>query len=108
MKDKILVLGQQYTMTYSEELEDKDGICDKTTKEIEICKTLFEPSKPGQIKNMKVYAHKVMRHEIVHAMMFESANESNSALHTEQVVDWIAIMYPKLKKLFKQLEIEGD
>lgn len=102
---KIDILGTEYTIITDEILDNADGSCDKTTKEIRICKTLFEDPKPGQVKDMKVHADKVFRHECIHALMFECGLMENYENHNETNVDWIACMYPKMKKIFEELNV---
>lgn len=51
-----------------------------------------------------------IRHELVHAFLFESGLSSNSFQNgawadNEEIVDWIAIQTPKMFKLFKELNI---
>ena len=101
--DKANILGTQYKIIENEYLDNVDGLCDKTTKEIRICKTLSEKPKEGQVKNMNLYKKSVIRHEVIHALLFESGLAENCSNHNEQNVDWIAIMYPKMKKIFEKL-----
>ena len=52
--------------------------------------------------------NRAMRHEILHALLNESGLQENSTwARDETCVDWMAIMYPKMKKLFTELGIEG-
>ena len=104
---KIEILGTEYEIIKDEELEEMDGCCDKTVKKINICKTLqTQPESKNSVKDIKWQADKVLRHEIIHAFMFEGGlAENHDRIHNEQVVDWIALMYPKMKKVFDQLEI---
>lgn len=48
-----------------------------------------------------------LRHEIIHAFLYESglgANyEHQSYGHEETMVDWIAIQFPKILKVFKEV-----
>jgi hypothetical protein len=50
------------------------------------------------------------RHEIIHAFLFESGlnmdSRSSSAWATnEEMVDWMAIQFPKMNKLFQELDV---
>lgn len=104
---KANILGTDYAIIMDENLIDKDGLCDKSVKKIKVCKTLYRESEKGEIENLKWQADKVLRHEIVHALLFESGlSECHERIHNEQVVDWVASMYPKMKKIFEQLQIE--
>lgn len=51
-----------------------------------------------------------IRHELVHAFLFESGLAGNSFQNgawadNEEIVDWIAMQTPKMFKLFKELDI---
>ena len=53
---------------------------------------------------------KQLRHEIVHAFLSESGLQSNLEHnqrfgHEETMVDWIAIQFPKMLEVFKELDI---
>jgi len=102
---KINVLGTDYEIIEHEYLETCEGSCDKTTKEIKICKTLSEEPKSGEIRNMESLKQTIIRHEVIHALLFESGLAENCGDHNEQNVDWIAIMYPKMKKIFEELGV---
>lgn len=108
MKKKINILGTEYTIeerTMAEDklLEECDGYCDKTTKEIVV--TVFD-DKEYTLHNPEWYIKKVTRHEIIHAFLFESGlHESlnNEGGHDEQMVDWFAVQSPKIFKAFEQV-----
>ena len=61
-------------------------------------------------KNLKAYQNSVLRHEIIHAFLYESGLDTctsctgNWALN-EEMVDWLAIQTPKIFKVFKELNI---
>lgn len=105
---KIKILGAKYTIKIRNPAQDKylkeaDGYCDKTTKTIVIAKEDTE----SELGNYEVYLKKVLRHEIIHAFLFESGLAENYQ-HADQygqeetMVDWIAIQFPKLWKAFKK------
>lgn len=54
---------------------------------------------------------RIIRHEIIHAFMFESGLgfnfEHKPIGQDETTIDWFAIQYPKIKTIFKLLDIEG-
>ena len=107
---KINVLGTEYQIiknaTASEYpiLESKaDGFCDFSTKKIVIC-----DMKPDDysMKNLEMYEEKVIRHELVHAFMYESGLDVNSEWgRDETLIDWIAIQFPKMAESFKIMEL---
>ena len=103
----INVLGTEYNIYRKTEEEDRflekcDGYCDKTSKKI-----VVREFKDGEVEfdNLKWYLDKVLRHEIVHAFLIESGLCENASHDDEQTVDWIAIQFPKMLKIFKELDI---
>lgn len=105
---KVNILGTEYTIeerTAEEDtaLRDMDGYCDKTTKMIVVSK----PTADSDLGDYKWYRNKVMRHEIVHAFLFESGLHENFEHakqfgHEETMVDWIAVQFPKMLKAFEK------
>ena len=109
---KVNVLGVEYTIFTEVSQNDKpfiqgnDGICDFTTKEIYIA--VLDDGNPMNMQNMEVYLRRTIRHELIHAILFESGLDHNSEWgRDEQLVDWIAIQFPKLLNIFKLLEVES-
>ena len=103
--DTVDVLGTPYTikeknMVEDHELEVTDGYCDYTTKEI-IIAAIGE--RPGSVGDLNDYKRKVIRHELVHAFLFESGLGSESWGHNEEIVDWIAYQFPKMNEVFEEL-----
>ena len=105
------ILGTTYTI--EERTEDEDAIlkgvdayCDRTTKEIVIVKL---DSDNCTIHNPEWYRNKLIRHEIIHAFLFESGLgecsewNKNDSQHSEQIVDWLAIQFPKIQKVFEKV-----
>ena len=101
---KITILGEEWTIEEHTDAEDKaltdcDGYCDKTVRLIVVGK-----KKDGcDLADFEGYRKKVMRHEIIHAFLFESGLHENftpQAGHDETTIDWIAVQYPKLKRAF--------
>lgn len=101
------VLGTQYTI---EELsvaecpllETCDGFCDWTTKKI-----VVEREAEGTLGDMECYIKKVLKHEIVHAFLFESglsecSNGSDSWARNEEMVDWFARQGEKIHDAWRE------
>ena len=110
---KINVLGTEYTICERTEeqdcrLKNCDGYCDKTSKEIVV---IHVSAENYDLHRPKWYADKVLRHEIVHAFLFESGMhectnwDAKESCHNEQLVDWFAIQSPKIFKVYKELGI---
>lgn len=107
---KIKILGTNYSCEVVDRATDKnladaDGYCDWTTRRIVIAQI----DDTYTVGNPKRCIDKVLRHEIIHAFMYESGLQENATFddeHFEQMVDWIAFHYPKMRKVFKELGIE--
>ena len=100
---KLNILGAEYKLEQHRRSEDRklefcDGYTDTTTKTI----VVFDPNDktdPDSVDDMEYYKEKVLRHEIVHATLYESGLAENSDwAFKEEIVDWIAIQIPKLAK----------
>lgn len=111
-KAKINILGTDYTIftNVSEQekpfMKDNDGVTDFTTKEIFIA--ILDDGDPMNMQNMCVYEDRTIRHEIVHAILFESGLDHNTKwARDEEIVDWIAIQTPKLFNIFEKLEVKS-
>ena len=103
---KIDVLGTEYTILKKSKAEDAylnncDGYCDKSSHTIVV--TVREDD--CELTNFDVYQKKILRHEIIHAFLFESGLHENwkhdQCGHDETYVDWIAVQFPKLLNAFK-------
>ena len=103
---KIDVLGTEYTIEELSRTDDAilsqcDGYCDKTSKRIVI--SLKDTD--CNLDDFEVYRKKILRHEIIHAFLYESGLHENwehkPMGHNETYVDWIAVQFPKLVRAFK-------
>ena len=104
---KVNILGTEYTITECDDKEDEnlknaDGYCDKTTKVICITKKTLD----SNLGDWEIYRKKILRHEIIHAFLFESGLHENfehkSFGHEETTIDWIAVQFPKMQKVFEE------
>ena len=103
----VKILGTKYTIEERNKNEDKalndcDGYCDKTAKLI----VITEKPADCDLLDFEKYRKKLMRHEIIHAFLFESGLhenfEHNANGHDETFIDWVAVQYPKMLKVFKK------
>ena len=110
---RVSVLGVPYALEYrtkakDKELEECDGYCDTSVKLCVVRKfTAAERREPGSKKDLDAYMRKCMRHEIVHAFLYESGLSINSVAadgwaSNEEMVDWMAIQGPKLYDAWKR------
>ncbi len=97
------VLGTSYVITQSNEVEtpmlkECDAFCDVTVKKIVLCDIA---PRIDSVEDLDEYGKKVLRHELVHAFAYESGLGHNSWANNEEIVDWIAIQFPKILKVFE-------
>lgn len=108
---KINILGTEYTIkekTLAEDelLDSRDGYTDWTTREIVIRRE--QELEEGSLANMDAYIREVLRHEIVHAFLFESGLDAcvnsifGSWAKNEEMVDWFAIQGQKIYNAWKE------
>lgn len=103
---KISILGTEYTISKGNAFEDalletNQGYCDNTRKKIVINE--LRPELGSKI-DIEPVQKRVLRHEIIHAFLFESGLDENSDWGTDEtLVDWIALQFPKLEEAFKKV-----
>lgn len=104
-KRTINVLGQNYKIYFQNygKSFDEMGCSGWTcwdTKKIKVCNT-----------NCPMYDKKVIRHEILHAFLFESGLQNqmtvkpSEMIHDEQMIDWWAIQFPRIYEVYKELDV---
>ena len=111
MQDKkVNILGAVYTIKYNvpeEQMpEDSDGVMDYSIKTIKIAELVQDKD---TVVDLQKYRNQVVRHEILHAFLYESglwsnSNEFESWALNEEMVDWFAIQFPKIFNAFKEAE----
>lgn len=100
------ILGTKYSVSFIAEekeprLKDCDGFCDETTKEIVV--ENYKRVESGNKGKLELQEKKNLRHEIVHAFLFESGLAENSEwAYNEEMVDWIAKQGPKIIKAWQE------
>lgn len=107
---KVNILGTTYRIIEEEDgtdpkLKENDGYCDSSSKKIVL---LIYSDDVMNKEDMEQVRKQVMRHEIIHAFLCESGLEANAGVPTtgwatnEEMVDWIAIQFPKILEAFQQ------
>ncbi|MEG0944380.1 MAG: hypothetical protein RSD74_02070 [Angelakisella sp.] len=112
---KINILGTDYTVSrkrYEQDEYFKDnnamGYCDEALKTIVVCDLQTCPGEDcGNSEALKIIEKETLRHEIIHAFLHESGLQSaatykGSWAKNEEMIDWIAIQFPKMQKTFEQ------
>ena len=102
------ILGTDYEIiTQTEEenpkLNGANGLCEMYSHKI-VLRNIKE--EPEGLENLEAFKRKVIRHEVVHAFFAESGLRNNSEYaENEELVDWIAIQFPKMLKVMGELEV---
>ena len=108
---EVKVLGENWRIEERSSQEDEKllenmGYCDCTINTIVISD--FEEAKKDKmaVQDLVNLQKKVLRREIIHAFLCESGlKECSEWAENEEIVDWIAIQFPKLLKTFSELSI---
>lgn len=111
---KVCVLGTEYSIQFVDHFpkwisdldETSDGCCESYDRMIYIKTSGFENwTEEGKECRMK----RVLRHELTHAFLCEAglgadtANYYGGWSYNEEMVDWIAAMFPKMMKAFEEV-----
>lgn len=101
---KIKVLGTEYEIIKNAKeseypiLKRADGYTDSTIKKI-VIKNMEKDE--DSVDDLEKYTNKVLRHEIIHAFMYESGLDGESIYaRNEELIDWIAIQFEKMLGVF--------
>lgn len=102
----IHILGSEWTILFGTKLQfpnlkDNDGYTDTSIKCIVVDDMTDSENDVDAKKDLKSYQNQIIRHEIIHAFIFESGLDSCSSASEhwavdEEMVDWIAIQLPKI------------
>lgn len=110
-KKNVLVLGTNYSVIcaneqdFPEKFDDRNGEIDESTKEIFIDDLSQNEGLPHTLKIKKFLVKKNIRHELIHAFLFESGLAENTYwAQNEEMVDWIARQFPKMLKAFEEID----
>jgi len=106
------ILGTEYKIKYqtrndNKSLNDCFGYVEFYTKEIIIDNDLFDSSiKDGRFSDIFKKGYEVLRHEIIHAFIFESGLWKNCTwAENEEMTDFFALQIPKISKCFNDIKI---
>ena len=95
------VLGTEYKIIYSKrkddpKMEDRMGYIEFFSKEIYINNQATDEL---TVKNFEILQEKTVRHEIIHAFLFESGLDSNCEwANNEEMIDFFALQFDKINK----------
>jgi hypothetical protein len=110
--DTVSILGAEWKIVYRKKKEDaglqnRGGYCDESVRTI-VVRKFHDVSKPHECADLRAYERLCLRHEIVHAFLYESglshsSREARSWATNEEMVDWIAYQGPKIFEAYKSL-----
>lgn len=88
---KINVLGTPYELVTANLPEDRDGECDRFRK---VMTVRPDSELDGDAETKPEYRRAIIRHEIVHAFLFESGLSEYGC--DEALVEWVALKMPQM------------
>lgn len=110
---KINILGSIWDISFKTEatdpkLEKVSGYADPSIRSIVVYDFPRKIDDPLSMAGLSVYQNKILRHELIHAFLYESGfdGESNGAEHwaeNEEMIDWIALQLPKIVEACREL-----
>ena len=120
MKKTVTILGAKYDV-YLDIPENKDpelvgrfGYCTPTMGKIVVVDfNSIEGWKDGSYYSQRVQRNTTIRHEVIHAFLYESGLWGNSLgagswAMNEEMVDWVAHQFPKILDVYRKLGCEGE
>ena len=114
MNNQVDVLGVKYSIIGKTQAEDRKlnegnllGYCDPTVKEIVYA---LRPDETDVMAcaDLSYIEKKTVRHEIIHAFLYESGLDNDSSIVSawavnEEMVDWFAVQFYKIAKAFEKV-----
>ena len=105
---RIDILGSEWHLETSnfiddEKLKEYSGYTDDTVRKI----VIDSGEGRGNCENYEQYRKQTIRHEIIHAYLYESGLGDcweHKVGQDETTVDWIAYQFPKLLKTFQEVD----
>lgn len=102
-KKTVNILGTEYNISYDLDSKEADGRTAFYQKTIEI-KPVEKMFDEDSTEEEKLNRYKeVVRHELWHSTIFEGGHEEYA--YDEKLIDILAILSPKIFKVFQELDI---
>lgn len=115
---QVNILGTEYRVCEKKYLQEPEfaarqinGYCNWPEKQIVYCDMQTYPGYEMEgSAHLDILEKQILRHEIVHAFLFESGLGYSSATvdswaTNEEMVDWLAYQLPKIKKACEELDV---
>lgn len=110
-KSSVTILGTKYIIERRSasddiKLQEADGYCDTNSKLIVVRNTDDFKDDINTKSNLEITEMKVLRHELIHAFLYESGlcEQSYWAVN-EEMIDYFAIQFPKIVKVMNDLTL---
>lgn len=103
---KVNVLGTVYDVELLDEQDELmktmnyGGYTDFSIKSIKVLKNKKDDDVTKQ-KYLIKYQNNILRHELIHAFLYECGIDSGMQFHNEECVDFFAMQFSKLAKIFE-------
>lgn len=117
MNEIVFVLGTQYQIVIGNQdeypcLADCDGYMDSSVHKIVISDMQGDDREQFSKEDIEAYQKQVCRHEIIHAFLHESGLSGCTSIEVswamnEEMVDWMAIQFPKIHRAFLEAGAYG-
>ena len=107
---KVNVLGTEYDVEIlSQRDESMDvlesvGYTDCSVKKIRVL-DVTKNTDLSQQEDREKYQNLILRHELIHAFLYESGIGFGMQFHNEELVDWLAMQFPKMTEVFDEMGI---
>lgn len=120
MKKTVNILGNRYSVyidvpeSKDKELVNRFGYCSPTMRKIVTVDLNTVDTWKDEPQASKLVQRKAtLRHEVIHAFLYESGLWGSSLnceswAMNEEMIDWIAQQFPKILKVYRQLGCEDE
>jgi len=106
---EINIFGQPYTVRIGKRnemppcLKDRSGYADRSIHEIGIWE-IRNSTQHNDMQDLAAKMKETLRHEIVHAALFESGLLDNRSYEHEEIADWLSIKAHALHEIMADAE----
>lgn len=107
---KVNILGTEYDVKLLDDRDETmkamscDGYTDCSVKKIRVL-DVTKNTDLSQQEDREKYQNLILRHELIHAFLYESGIDFKMQFHNEKMVDWLAMQFPKISEVFDKMEI---
>ena len=105
MNKTVNIVGTKYNIIEDDALirQGFDGVHEYYENSISVrpVQNMLSSDKPDSAKELRY--KECLRHELIHAFFSESGLDNYSS--NEELVDWLAMQFPKIVKVFEELGV---